>query len=60
VNSSSMVLETDHDSGVLNHNTSSSPAALEREQVGEASLAQSSPQPSLPQQRKRDRERELD
>jgi hypothetical protein len=50
VDSSSMVPETDHDPGVQNHNTASSPAAMEREQLGEASPAQSPPQPSSPQQ----------
>jgi hypothetical protein len=50
VDSSSMVPETDHDPGVQNHNTASSPAAMEREQLAEASPAQSPPQPSPPQQ----------
>jgi hypothetical protein len=50
VDSSSMVSKTDHDPGVQNHNTALSPTAMEREQVGEASPAQSPPQPSPPQQ----------
>ncbi|XP_040991176.1 serine/threonine-protein phosphatase BSL3 [Juglans microcarpa x Juglans regia] len=49
LDSSSMVPETDHDPAVQNHNTESSPAAMEREQLGESSPAQSPPQPP-PQQ----------
>lgn len=50
VDSLLMVSETDHDPGVQNRNTALSPTAMEREQVGEESPAQSSPQPSPPQQ----------
>ncbi|KAF5447404.1 hypothetical protein F2P56_032958 [Juglans regia] len=49
LDSSSMVPETDHDPAVQNHNTESSPAAMEREQLGESSPTQSPPQPP-PQQ----------
>lgn len=50
LDSSSMVPETDHDPAVQNHNTASSPAAMEREQLGESSPAQSPPQPPPQQQ----------
>lgn len=49
VDSSSMVPETDHDPAVLNNSTPSSPAAMEREQLGEPSPAQAAPQQPPPQ-----------
>ncbi|XP_050285309.1 serine/threonine-protein phosphatase BSL3 [Quercus robur] len=49
VDSSSMVPETDHDPAVQNHNTPSSPAAMEREQLGESSPAQTPAQQPPPQ-----------
>ncbi|KAK4607226.1 hypothetical protein RGQ29_001162 [Quercus rubra] len=50
VDSSSMVPETDHDPAVQNHNTPSSPAAMEREQLSEPSPAQTPAQQPPPQQ----------
>uniref|UniRef100_A0A2N9EDI8 Serine/threonine-protein phosphatase n=1 Tax=Fagus sylvatica TaxID=28930 RepID=A0A2N9EDI8_FAGSY len=49
VDSSSMVPETDHDPAVQNNSTPSSPAAMEREQLGEPSPAQAAPQQPPPQ-----------
>ncbi|KAG2670652.1 hypothetical protein I3843_14G093900 [Carya illinoinensis] len=50
VDSSSMLPEGDHDPAVQNPNTASSPAAMEREQLGDSSPAQSPTQTPLQQQ----------
>ncbi|KAK9999190.1 hypothetical protein SO802_018793 [Lithocarpus litseifolius] len=50
VDSSSMVPETDHDPAVQNHSTPSSAAAMEREQLGEPTPAQTPAQQPPPQQ----------
>lgn len=47
---SSMVPETDHDPAVQNHNTPSSPASMDREQLGEQSQAGSGSPPQSPAQ----------
>lgn len=58
VDSSSMVPETDHDPAVQNHNTPSSPAAMEREQLGEPSPAQTPAQQPPPQQQQQQQQQQ--
>lgn len=58
VDSSSMVPETDHDPAVQNHNTPSSPAAMEREQLGELSPAQTPAQQPPAQQQQQQQQQQ--
>ncbi|KAF3965872.1 hypothetical protein CMV_009979 [Castanea mollissima] len=58
VDSSSMVPETDHDPAVQNHNTPSSPAAMEREQLGEPSPAQTPAQQPPAQQQQQQQQQQ--
>ncbi|GMY24103.1 serine/threonine-protein phosphatase BSL3 [Fagus crenata] len=58
VDSSSMVPETDHDPAVQNNSTPSSPAAMEREQLGEPSPAQAAPQQPPPQQQQQQQQQQ--
>ncbi|KAF5470885.1 hypothetical protein F2P56_011372 [Juglans regia] len=57
VDSSSMLPEGDHDPAVQNTSTASSPAAMEREQLGDSSPAQS-PTPTPPQQQQQQQQQQ--